>query len=314
MEIKAVIIRRAKYFLQLEAFLNFICQSGCDQVWRGGVTNRKNKGLRGDPMLHLLDNSSWILSALAITIPTILLFLGALWLARKWVSIHELKKNHDVAGFTFSIIGVLYSVILGFTVINVQGRYNDLLESIHTEAVHLADLYRDASFFPEKDRELIRASLREYIDFIIEKEWRHSSSRSVHFCTSLLMTKIWNQYHQVELIDEKMSLWYAETISKLNNLMNARLTRQFNSWQHLSGMLWTILVIGGVITICFMFFFGLENIRSQMLMTALLTGYLSLMLYLVYSLDHAFEGPGRLSPDALKQVQALFIEMDREIY
>lgn len=264
-------------------------------------------------MIHLLDNTSWILSAIAVALPTILLFLGALWAARKYVSIHELKKNHDAAGFTFSIIGVLYSVILGFTVINVQGRYNDLLESIHTEAVYLADLYRDASFFPPKDREAIRGSLREYIDYIIEKEWRHSSSRSVHFQTSFLMTKIWNQYHQIELVDEKMSLWYAETISKLDNLMNARLKRQFNSWQHLSGMLWTILIIGGGITICFMFFFGLENLRSQMLMTSLLAGYLSLILYLVYTLDHAFEGPGRLSPDALKQVQALFIEIDRDI-
>ena len=265
----------------------------------------------GRGMSHLLDNSSWILSSIAVCLPTILIFLVALWLARKFISIHALKKNHDVAGFTFSIIGVLYSVILGFTVINVQSRYNDLLESIHTEAVYLADLYRDASFFPPENREGIRASLREYIDYIIEKEWRHFSNRNTHFKTSFLMAKIWNQYHQVDLQDEKMSLWYAETISKLDQFMNARLKRQFNSWQHLSGMLWTILILGGMITMCFMFFFGLESLFSQMLMTALLAGYLSLMLYLVYSLDHALEGPGKLNPEDLKQVQSLFIELDR---
>jgi hypothetical protein len=62
-----------------------------------------------------------------------------------------------------------------------------------------------------------------------------------------------------------------------------------------------------------MFFFGLENIRSQMLMTGLLTGYLSFMLFLVYSLDHVYQGPDGIKPVAFQQVKELFNRYDQQI-
>src|SRR5580700_5363196 len=98
-------------------------------------------------MRVLLDSPSWILSSFLIIVPCTLVCLWILWMVRKRFSHKELKKNHDVVGFTFSIVGVLYSVILGFTVINVQNQYNLMLETIHTEASLLADLYEDAAYF-----------------------------------------------------------------------------------------------------------------------------------------------------------------------
>ena len=76
--------------------------------------------------------------------------------------------------------------------------------------------------------------------------------------------------------------------------------------------MWCLLNIGAVITISFMFFFGLENFQSHMLMTALLAGYLSFMLFLVYSLDNVFKGPQGIKPVALEQVYALFDELDQD--
>lgn len=217
-----------------------------------------------------------------------------------------------MAGFTFGIIGVLYSVILGFTVINAQNRYNDVVQNIHTEAVVVADLYRDAAFFPEAGRDAIRKSLRNYVDYVVKVEWWLPVEKNVPIKTQRVMEEIWKSYYSVDLQNEKMNIWYNESIGKLNVFMNARLSRQFNSWEHLGDMMWSILIIGGLVTICFMFFFGLENIRTHMLMTALLAGYLSFILFLVFSLDHVFKGPQGVKPTALEQVATLFDEWDNE--
>lgn len=260
--------------------------------------------------MNLLESPSWVISSLFIVIPSILVCLALLWVIRKWVSAEELKANHDVAGFTLGIVGVLYSVILGFTVVNVQSRSNDVLQTIHTEAVSLADLYREAAFFPPEGRDAIRASLRNYVQYVIEKEWAHPTDQQINVQAHKIMEQIWNGYYQVELPDEKTKIWYQESISKLDAFMNARLSRQFNSWQHLGSMMWAILILGGIITICFMYFFGLERIHAQMLMTALLAGYISLMLYLVFCLDNVFSGPERITPDAYEQVVSLFDHWD----
>lgn len=254
----------------------------------------------------LYDSSSWVFYSLLVVAPSILISLALLRFVRKRISHQVLKKNHDVAGFTLSIVGVLYSVILGFTVINTQTRYSEVLQTIHLEALTLADLYRDASFFPPKSKEEIRASLRNYVDYVVQKEWQSSRKEKRHIASQSIMEQIWKSYYNVELTSEKTDIWYTASVDKLNALMNARLTRQFHSWNHLGPMMWSLLIVGALITVGVMFFFGLENLRSQMIMTALVVGYISFMLYLVYSLDHVFTGPGGIKPVALEEVAGLF--------
>lgn len=261
--------------------------------------------------MNFLESSSWILSALLIVIPSILICLAVLWLVRKWISIEELKANHDVAGFTLGIIGVLYSVILGFTVVNVQTRFNDVLQTVHTEATSIADLYRETSFFTPRGRDAIRKALRLYVNHVIEKEWGRPKGKKIDKEAQQIIEKIWDSYYEVDLIDEKMKIWYQESISKLDIFLNARLSREFSSWERLGAMMWTILILGAIITICFMYFFGLERLRAQMIMTALLAGYISFMLYLVYSLDNVFEGPQEIKPIAYEQIVDIFDEWDR---
>lgn len=260
-------------------------------------------------MSFLFETPSWILSSLLVVIPSILIFLLVLWLLRQWLPAELLKENHDVAGFTFGIIGILYSVVLGFTVVNTQNRYNEVQHTIHTEAVTLADLYRDAAFFSAPSQNEIRTSLRQYVNYVIQKEWPLPSKKKIRIETQDMMEKIYNSYYAVPLSDEKTSIWYNESISKLDTFMNARLTREFSSWEHLGAMMWTLLILGGVITVGFMFFFGL-SLRTHMIMTALLTGYISFMLYLVYSLDNVFQGSEGIKPTALEQVLDLFDHWD----
>lgn len=255
--------------------------------------------------------SSWVFLSLMTMIPSVIICLLILWFVRKVVSSSVLKKNHDVAGFAFSIIGVLYSVILGFTVINVQNRYIKAEENIQTEALILADLYRMAAYFPEQEKQDVRSVLRKYVSYISKEEWENVENKNIHVKAQAVMDQIWNAYYAVNPADQKTWVWYEQSIGKLDDLMNARLSRQFNSWTHLSTMMWTLLLVGAAITICFMFFFGLENIRSQMLMTALLAGYLSFMLYLVFSLDHVFKGPQAIKPSALQEVTTLFDRWDQ---
>lgn len=260
----------------------------------------------------LFDSPVWIVSCLLVVIPTILISLAILWLVRKFISHHTLREHHDVAGFTFSIIGVLYSVILGFIVINVQNRYNQTEETIHTEVTMLSDLYRDADYLPPNSHDHIRSALRKYVDYVIQIEWKDPGSQKNRLGSQKILRDLWNSYYSVDLQDAKMRIWYQQSISKLDQLMNARLARQFSAKEHLGGMMWSLLIIGAVITIGFMFFFGLENIHSQMLMTALLAGYLSFMLYLVFSLDHVFTGPKAIQSEIFEQAIVTFDQWDQK--
>jgi len=260
--------------------------------------------------MNTYESSYWIFSALLVIVPCTLLTLGILWFIRRHVSHIKLHKHHDVAGYIFSIIGVLYSVILGFTVINVQERYNRADETVQTEAMITTDLYRDALYFDAKSITLIRANLRAYVKYVIGQEWGFPDDRVRRQKGDEILQDLWKGYETVELDNERAKIWYELTIAKLDRLMETRLAREFYSWESLSDMMWSILVLGAVITIGFMFFFGLEDLRMQMLMTSLLTIYLAFMLYLVFSLDHVFEGTVHITPQAFEETLLIFDRLD----
>ncbi len=258
--------------------------------------------------------SSWVFAALLIIFPILFLTLLALWFVRKKVSGTTLRKHHDVAGFMFSIIGVLYSVVLGFIVINVQERFNKAEETVYTEATVVTDLYRDAIYFDKASQDEIRSNIRKYVHYVIEKEWGHPQDEAFRIRANTILQDLWLSYEDVDLTDEKTKIWYQQTISKLDALMNARLSREFYSWEHLSDMMWTILILGALITICFTFFFDLEHLRLQMMMTSCLTIYLVFMLYLVFSLDHVFEGTVHVTPRAFEETLVMFDQLDRRTF
>lgn len=262
--------------------------------------------------MHSYVSYSWVFPSLLIIVPITLLTVGLLWVVRKNVSDKTLRKHHDVAGYLFSIIGVLYSVILGFTVINVNERFNKADETVSTEATIMTDLYRDAVYFDQASLTSIRTNIRKYVDYVIHEEWGFPGDQIRRMHADDILQDLWKSYEDVDLQNEKAKIWYQQTIEKLDLLMNARLAREFYSWQNLSSMMWTILIVGAIITTCFMFFFGLENIRLQMLMTSLLTIYLTFMLYLVYTLDHVFEGPVQVTPRAFEESVSVFDRLDKQ--
>ncbi len=117
------------------------------------------------------ESIGWIISSILIMTVFVAITIASLWAIRKRVSHTTLRQHHDVAGYIFSIVGVLYSVILGFTVINVQERYNKAEETVHTESMIVADLYRDAVYFDEESLMAIRSNLKKYVQYVIEQEW-----------------------------------------------------------------------------------------------------------------------------------------------
>ena len=256
-----------------------------------------------------MGNLSWIFSSLVIAVVSIAITSLILWFIRKKVSHHKMKKHHDVAGFILGTIGVLYSVVLGFTVVNAKDRYNQAANTVHTEATMLADLYRDSGFFPETNRLAVRSGLRDYVKYVLEDEWFNKRD---HLRAQRVIHNLWNSYSDIDLDRELVRVWYSQSVTKIDNLMNARLARQFFMHEQLGSMMWTLLIIGGIVTVSFMFFFGLENLMNQMLMTSLLVGYLSFMLFLVYCLDNPFHGAQAIQPTALEQNLIFFDELDQD--
>jgi uncharacterized membrane protein len=95
---------------------------------------------------------------------------------------------------------------------------------------------------------------------------------------------------------------YAESVKRLNNLAQYRRLRIFAGNNAVPPVIWLVLLVGGAITVSYAFFFGMKNIKAQYTMTTALTVTITLILFLIYILDHPFTGTSKVSMEPLKEV------------
>lgn len=253
-------------------------------------------------IIQYFETLPWVFGA-AITVTLFILFsLAGVIVVRRLVNFEYLKAHHDVAGYVFTNLGVLYAVLLAFTVVNVQQRFDKIKEISEIEASYLVDLYRDAEVFPPKYAQDIRDSIKKYAQSVIEDEWDLMPLGIFSKTTIQSLKDVWAAYYGVELETKKQEIWYAESINKLNNLTNTRLARLVGSRESLGIEMWILLILGGLTLIIFFWFFGLESLIPHLLMAAILAAAIAFLLFLIYSLDTAFSGTLKVTPESMERV------------
>ena len=72
------------------------------------------------------------------------------------------------------------------------------------------------------------------------------------------------------------------------------------------GILWVVLVFGGVVTVGFTFLFGLENTWAHRVMVLSLTAVIVLVLFTIGVMEYPFSGGARLEPIAFELILERF--------
>jgi small-conductance mechanosensitive channel len=75
---------------------------------------------------------------------------------------------------------------------------------------------------------------------------------------------------------------YAVLLQDLEELSDARKYRMVAAKSQLSPILWAVLIAGGIMIVLFTYFFFVENLISQLLMTGCVVIFLSMNVYLIY--------------------------------
>jgi uncharacterized integral membrane protein len=230
------------------------------------------------------------------------LSLLGLWTVRRFFSHEILKAHNDVAGFMFATLGVVYAVLLAFVVIIVWESYERTNADVSAEANCMMMMYRGSEIFPDPEKKHLRSLLRDYANVVIEKEWKSLARGESSPETDKIMLDIWKAYLRYTPGTEAQKIIYAESISTLHQFSALRRQLVQHAMEGLPALLWLVLIVGGVITVAFTFFFGTENLHAQTVMTALLAALIGLMLFTILSMDFPFTGDFKISPETFRQL------------
>jgi len=248
----------------------------------------------------------WIMAILLVVLPAV----ATSWilvLVRRWVGLERLNINNEVAGFKFAVVGVIYAVLLAFAVIVVWGRFSDAELTVVKEAGAAATLYRLASG-PEPEEVATRVALSKYLRLAIDKDWPKMAAEGESFDATVALNDV---YAAALVVAQKGTRPYpviAEMFTQLDSVTEARRGRLHLALGIVPLVLWEVLIIGGLLTVGFTYFFGTENLRAQVMMTGALATIVFMSLFVIVSIDHPFTGPVHVDSQPLRLVLDNFSE------
>ena len=244
---------------------------------------------------------TFLLGFIILSLSVAISVIGVLWV-RRHVPLHKLKAHNDIAGPMFNTLGVIYAVLLAFVVIAVWQNYNEAKSGMTNEVTCYAEMYRDLNGLPDHFRLPTMDALDNYIRAVVTDEWPKMARGERSLQVEALAKQFWTVFTVFEPESENDKIYYAEALTRLNNAVEYRRERLVNSQTGIHPVIWFVLIVGGIITIVFTFFFGSENLLAQLIMTSLLAVVISMILFTIMVLDYPFTGSVGIKPDAFNTI------------
>jgi hypothetical protein len=231
----------------------------------------------------------------------VLLAVGCLWLAQRLLKPEDLRPSHDVAGFMYATIGVIYAVLLAFVVVVVWEQFDNADELSQQEAAHAGDIARLAFAFPDSARVNIQTTMTSYLRAVVDREWDSMELGREDSTTYARMGDLWLAFRHFHP-EGRDVLYYQESLREMDEFNDARRMRLIASHSHVPPIMWALLIAGGVLVVAFTYLFSAPKRWPQYAMVSMLTTMIVMTLVLIYALDHPFSGQVRVTSEAFQYV------------
>lgn len=253
-------------------------------------------------MQWLLLKVPFFILGLIVVGGAVLLTVAGVLIVRRFLPHHKLKLHHDVADPILGVMGAIYSVLLAFVVVTVWISFDKSNSNVQQEANFLADIYSDAEGLSPDFKAKVSPLLREYREAVVKYEWKTMERGEMSPEVEKLMKQIWALYTTYTAKNATEQSFFDESLRKLNSFRELRRLRLMDSRSGMQPLLWFVLVMGATATISFVFLFGVENLKAQIVMGALLSATIALILFAIMSMDYPFTGKVSVSPELFQRI------------
>ncbi len=249
--------------------------------------------------MEFLNSFSLAVLAAMSALIAIVLSLGGLALFHRLVDRSRLRDSHDVAGFVYSVVGVIYAVLLAFVVIVVWQEYRSADDIAENEAMHLGNVRQLSHVFPDSISKSITDEVNNYATSVVEKEWpamAHGHSDPGTYAES---KKLWASFYNFRPAPAELP-YYNEALRELTSFNNARRQRIIGINGTMPGIMWSLLLGGGFICIVFTYLFATPSRWTQYMITGFLAVMIAVTLFLIAEMNHPYAGGMGVKPEGFE--------------
>jgi hypothetical protein len=231
------------------------------------------------------------------------LSVGGFLLLSRFVPHRWIVADADAAGALYATIGMVYAILVALGAIAVWEPRAAAADNTEREATDLIETYWSARTLDPPDRTRIQGLVVRYTQEVINSEWRglarkHTPSAGAQDLLNLLRSSA----EGVEPATDQQAAALDHVLARISDAADARRARVSAADEGMPYPLWPILILGGIISIAFLYLFGLRRTFPNGLMMFTVGGMVALLLVVIYQLEYPFSRGLAIGPDAFQDV------------
>ena len=225
---------------------------------------------------------------------------AGLVLSRFWSRRLQGQARSDVLASYVTVIGTLYAVLLAFVLLSVWEQYDSARAAAEREASAMADLVRLTEGLPEPGASGVRDALREYGHAVIDEEWATMATGGRSVRVDRALDRLWKALIVIDPPPGRAGI-FNQALTLARSVGDNRQERLSEARPSVQGVIWLLLVGGGVLTLVSTYFFEVSPL-VYLPVNGGLTLMIAFILYLIFAFDHPFSFDVGASPAALRAV------------
>lgn len=227
-------------------------------------------------------------------------------MVRQYADSQKIKECHDVGGQFLAVVGTMYAVLLGLVVVDAMSKFQQASTFVEQEANSLADVFLLAERMPVQQRDRIQNLCQRYAGQVIDHEWKSMDENTIYIPARRTAIDLMKTVMDYEPVKENEKGVYPIIVQEVCQIWDNRRARTNMATNHMPLIEWIVLIVGGIVTVAFTYFFHVESLISQVLMSSMVTLIIALNLFLVLLFGYPFSGDLIVKPDAFKLDQMIF--------
>jgi hypothetical protein len=197
-------------------------------------------------------------------------------------------------------------VLLGLVVVDAMSKFQECKMVVANEANAVADIFLLSEQFPEKKRTEVQLLCKDYAERVINDEWPLMDQGKHCPEARRAALRLVKASLNFEPVTQREQASYGVMVTSACEFWNARRQRIITASSQIPIPEWVVLIAGGVITVIFTYFFVLENVGLQILMTSMVSATLALNVYLVCLFGYPFNGDVCVDKGSFELIKTVF--------
>jgi Protein of unknown function (DUF4239) len=253
-------------------------------------------------LLDWIYNTSPFIVALCFGVTSVAVSSIGVLTSYTWFRKETRARHGELISFTVTNIAVLYAVLLAFIAVATWENFVNAQDVVESEANYAEQVFEDANGFTEPAAGRIRDAVTQYLEAVIQQEWPAQQHGEVPETAHRYLDQIHDTLAEYEPANAGKAVLMQELVRDLNRLFGERNSRLQAVNGHIPGMVWSVIIAVGALTIGYSCFMRAEGRLIHLVMVGGLTLALTLVVCLIIELDYPFRGMISVSAATFEEV------------